>query len=229
MKSTILVSLLAAASAKKEGIFKGAPTMRNPIMMNTAHGGIQLGEFISIMEGQHNRNLQTTGQGFGNDAGACNANGAQFTCISPSQLQQGSNTTIVENTITCDLDPAKGFNFQESENCLFQAKLTLEEFGSVRNCNCLVCPRGSAQAVALDCSMNAADPFIAGPCVSLDCSGRCNGTGAQVVNQPTPAPAGGEEGTPEEAASAASMIKTASFSVGVFLATAASFVSVYMV
>jgi hypothetical protein len=63
------------------------------------------------------------------------------------------------------------------------------------------------QAIALDCSNVVGDPFIIGQCVSLDCNGRCNATGPNVVSgeYPTEAPSG-EEGADTDDSGAAPLV-----------------------
>ena len=229
MKTTILslLTVLASASASSEdSIFQGAPTKTTPVQMHTDYGSVvTLGQFTSLMEQGHpNRQLQ----GFGNDPSACTSTGVEFTCLAPSELKQGDNATRVDNTVTCTLDDAIGMMFQDSENCRCQALLT-DQFNSgnaPRTCLCGVCPRGSTQAVSLDCSMNTEHPFVAGPCTSLNCAGQCNGTGATVLNQPTPAPEGGGSGEVEEGDKDGSAMMN--LATGAAVGAVVSFLSVYV-
>jgi len=162
----------------------------------------------SMMEME--RLLQTTGEGFGNDPTACSATGTRFTCDAPSGLENSGNITKIDSIITCDLDAAIGMLFQESKNCVCQTTLSDQFVGGreqPRLCACSVCPPGSAQSVALDCTNNVDDPCITGPCSSLSCDGLCNGTVSVGINEPSPAPGTvfGEETTaaPASAPSAA--------------------------
>jgi len=117
-----------------------------------------------------------------------------------------------------------GFDFQaKPQDCTCNAVLT-DNTGTEKTCSCAVCPYGRAQATALDCSMNA-DPFILGPCSSLDCDARCNGTGAAVLNQPTPAP----NAEPADATTDSGAVNSLSVMIGLMVGTAMSFVSVYMI
>ena len=176
-------------------------------------------------DNNNNRNLQNQ------DPNQCAATGTEFTCNVPSALSQGSNITQLQNTITCTLNSAIGMLFQESENCRCQTILT-DQFASgvpPRACACGVCPRGSQQAVSLDCSMNTDHPFVSGPCTSLNCAGQCNGTGATVLNQPTPAPegTGADEDTEPEGGSSAVVVMN-NLVWGTVIGAVVSYWSVYV-
>ena len=222
MKTTIisLLTALVSAAASEDPIFQGAATKTVPVQM-AYDSDVTFAYFTSIMQ-DDGRKLQ----GNGNDPTACSSTGVRFTCQAPSSISQGENQTRIDNTITCDLDDAIGMLFQDSENCVCNSLLTDQYVGGrTRNCACGVCPRGSAQAVSLDCTNNPDDPYVAGPCTSLSCDGKCNGDGDVVVNQPTPGPVGAEEPTPAPGSGSGKLTAA----TGVVLGAMASFVSVYVV
>ena len=61
-----------------------------------------------------------------------------------------------------------------------------------------MCAQGSAIEFALDCSSFPDYPFITGSCSSLDCDGKCNGTGAGLLDKPTPVDTIAPEAAPDE-------------------------------
>lgn len=193
----VAATSFVTATQNHEDPFKGAPTKSTPVV----HDGITYGHFVTLMESgnAHNRNLQ----GFANDPSACRIDGVRFSCTSPSTFSTtDGNVTDVTATIDCALDDAIGLDFQESSDCRCQALFDQREADRQRNCACSVCPKDGGQAVALNCTVVPEDPFILGPCTSIDCFGRCNGTGPVVVNLPQPPPQDTEAPTPTPGSSA---------------------------
>jgi hypothetical protein len=193
MKSTAIVFALVVVTTSRihgseyqEGVhqetFGKHPTKTTSITFITEEGPIEdYGEFTELMERRVHRKLQTaqTGAGYGNDPAACEADGVRFTCVAPSLITFGENITQVTSTISCLLNDQSTTDFQASENCTCNALLEQPVVNTTqvhaRNCACAVCPKGSKQAVSMDCSMVVEDPYIYGLCNTLDCDGRCNG------------------------------------------------------
>jgi hypothetical protein len=182
------------------------PTKTTSVTLITEEGPIEdYGEFTELMESRIHRKLQTaqTGAGFGNDPTACTADGVRFTCTAPNVFTAGENTTKITNTINCLLNDQLTMDFQSSENCTCNALLEQPVINTTqvrtRNCACAVCPKGSPQAVSMDCGVVVEDPYIAGECKTLDCDGRCNG-GASVVNAPSVSPGAGATPAPGSSA-----------------------------
>lgn len=113
-----------------------------------------------------------------------------FTCMVPSSFSVGSNSTLVESAISCDLDPDIGFDVTRAENCGCRATLTALASNATRHCACRLCPYDgqSVSTVSLDCRDSPENPFVVGPCVSLSCEGWCNGSSTQNLLPPTPGP-----------------------------------------
>jgi hypothetical protein len=229
MKATVLLVALVAVSSihaseleewVHQELFGKYPTKTTSITLVTEEGLIEdYGELTELMESKIHRKLQTPqeGAGFGNEP-VCSSDGVYFTCEAPNVFTAGENITQVKNTIQCLLNDQVTTDFQMSENCTCNAYLEQPIVNTSgirqRNCACGVCPKGSSQAVSLDCSVVTDDPFIVGQCETIDCEGRCNG-GASVVNAPTVSPAT-EGGSPSPASAAPIAPQTTAMASAVF-------------